>query len=142
MSTKTHCGCVLRFSGSDMAATNIEIDRTNCQWSEPQEPHRAIHRTYETHYHTADCQFDPMAPRGEGWSCGEKDADGRTSDQGGEVIGNVCRAALKLDGPHEPVMFNEKSFLWCIEPGYVANNLKLKVCKHCGSVYAEEIQGE
>jgi hypothetical protein len=55
--------------------------------------------------------------------------------------GNVCPARLEDDRefltlPHEPIMYDDDTFLIPIDP-MVLSTVVLKVCKHCGGVYAE-----
>lgn len=54
------------------------------------------------------------------------------------AIGNVCPARESM--PHEPVMFDEKSFLWPVSPIAAAcDGIALKICRHCGCIYGDEI---
>lgn len=64
-------------------------------------------------------------------------------------IGNACPARVKAQeyddgqdhvvGKHEPVMHGliDRRFLIPVDPHVTASEVVLKVCKNCGSVYAE-----
>ncbi len=56
-----------------------------------------------------------------------------------ESVGNVCFATISRK--HEALMSNDPArYLVPVLPDAIAWPLRLKVCKHCGSVYAEIIQ--
>lgn len=65
------------------------------------------------------------------------------------TIGNICPARLKYEFGkgslaycvHEPVIYGEEdAFLLPVNPKHIADGFTLKVCKYCGSIYAEVVK--